>query len=518
MTSSRLNAKARAYMKSHPGVNYTEALSIVSKGGDMPMLGGVMSDMLKKLTDGGKPAPDLETAMQNLGFDFPPNHDTATPVTAADVRHGDVAKIGERFGLLLDQESVLLDGKIVALANHVDVEFFRLPAPPSDRGADEALDQAKAAAAELLKAPPHAVWEETSVPLYAVQRGDIVQFGSSVGVYLGKGDILMGGDTIKLTEAGVVTSVFRARFDTAPYNPETPEGVSLYSVVGDDIVGRWQRNEFTNDLHVPLGYDVADNRVFGINLAEASAGGTGPHGVIQGITGTGKSVLVSNIIMALAADNSPAKVTFALAESKGGFAARSVEGLPHVVKTWVRLENDTEAQSDFKDFILQELSRREDLLCGMNIRDISAYTAARAKDSTLPALPRLIVITDDMAPARQHVAPVLSAVATKGRSLGIHLLLAEQHVDHAQWHALQAHMSYGITFRCKSVISSRAVLGGVRDGVNLPAGRGDALVRYSDAHGVEHIEGFRTLRNGDAHERDQAMLMARIAKAARAQG
>jgi len=515
MTSSRLNAKARAYMKSHPGVNYTEALSIVSKTSDTPLLSGVMSDMLKRLTGDGAPAPDLETAMQNLGFEFPPNPDAASPISAAGARQGDVAKVGERYGLVLDSHTILLDGKITALSDYEGVEFFRLPAPPSARGSDDELEQAKSAAAELLGAPSHAVWEETSVPLYAVQRGDVVQFDSSAGAYLGKGDILIGGDTIRLSDAGTATAVFRARFDTAPHNPETPDGVSLYSVVGGDVAERWRKNEFTNDLHVPLGYDVADNRVFGINLAEASAGGTGPHGVIQGSTGTGKSVLVSNIIMALAADNSPTKVTFALAESKGAFAARSVEGLPHVVKTWGRLEDDTEAQSDFKDFILQELSRREELLYGMDTRDISAYTAARASDSTLPALPRLIVITDDMAPVRQHVAPALSAVATKGRSLGIHLLLAEQHVDHLQWHALQAHMSYGITFRCRSDMASRTVLG-VRDGTDLPAGRGDALVRYSDAHGVEHIEGFRTLRNGVAHESDYAMLRARILKAASA--
>lgn len=517
MTSSRLNAKARAYMKSNPGVNYTEALSIVSNVSDTPMLSGVMSDMLNKLTGGGTPAPNLETAMQNLGFEFPPNTMNSIPVAASGIRPGDVVRAGERYGLVLDNGTALMDGKIVPLSDYGDAEFFRLPNPPAPLDANETLEQTKSAAAELLCAPSHAVWEKSSIPLYAVQRGDVVQFDSSAGVYLGKGDILVGGDTIKLMDAGTATAVFRVRFDTAPYNPETPEGVSLYSVIGGDITARWRKNEFTNDLHVPLGYDVADNRVFGINLAEASAGGTGPHGVIQGSTGTGKSVLVSNIIMALAADNSPTKVTFALAESKGKFLSKDVEGLPHTVKEWGRLNDSRDDQAECSEFLLQELGRREELMYGMKMSNIAAYTAARAKDDTLPALPRLIVIAEEVT-SPTHMASALTHVAARGRSLGVHLLMITQHVDQVLFSDLNMHISYGITFRCRTASSSRMVLGGSSDGVDLPVGRGDALVRYTDIHGEDHIEGFRTLRNGEVHASDYAMLRARIAKAASAQG
>lgn len=508
MTSSRLNAKAREYMKSHPGVNYTEALSRVSAP-DMPMLGGVMSDMLNKLTGGGTPTPDLDTAMRTLGFEFPPNPDTAAAISVPDVRQGDVAKVGDRYGLVLEGSTCLLDGKIIPLSDCDDVEFFRLPAPPTD----STVDAAKAVAAEMLGAPPHAVWEETTVPLYAVQRGDVVQFNTHAGVYLGKGDVSVGGDTVKLSEAGTAVAVLRLRFAAAPF---IPEGVSLYSLTEGDLAERWRRNEFTNDLHVPIGYDVEDNRVFGINIAETRAGGTGPHGIIQGSTGAGKSVLVTNIMLALAADHSPTKVTFALAESRGAFAAKRVEALPHLVKAWGRLEDDYEAQADFKDFIVQELGRREELLYEMGTHDISAYTAARAKDSTLPALPRLIVITED-ASSTARVGKSLVSVVAKGRSLGVHLLMTEQHVTSSTLHEVRNYMSYGITFRCASASSSRAILNGVPDGANLPLGRGDALVRYIDGHWEEHIERCRTLRNGEGYASARASLMARIAEAASAQ-
>ena len=510
MTSSRLNAKARAYMKTNPDVNYTAALSHITGA---PLISKRMSDILGNFTGGGKPAPDLKTAMQNLGFQFPPSPNTATPITAVDVRQGDVVKTGERYGLLLDTQTILLDGKIVALSDLDAAEFFRLPDPPD---VNEALKKAKRAAEVLLSTPPHAVWMETSVPLYAVQRGDVVQFENGAGVYLGKGDIQVKGETLKLTDVGTPVAVFRMRYDTAPHNPDTPEGVSLYSLTEGDIAARWRRNEFTNDLHVPLGYDVSDNRVFGINIAESSTGGTGPHGVIQGSMGTGKSTLATNIILALSADNSPTKVTFAVAESRGSFTSVYVEGLPHGARNWRHIEDDKDAQSDFKDYILEELKRREDLLYEMRIPNIAAYTAAREKDDTLEPLPHLIIVTDMARIAPYRVMSAMQDVASKERSLGVHLLVVGCDGDESL-NTFVARTGYGITFRC-SESSSRRILGGSVDGAKLAIGRGDALVRYKDAHGNCCVDGFRALRNGENHASDRVELLGRIARAAEEQG
>ena len=363
MTSSRLSAKARTYMKSHPGVNYTEALSIVS-GKPEPLLGGAMSDMLSRIVGAGTPTPDLDSAMQSLGFDFPPkSSDDATPLTAADAHQGDVAKVGGRYGLLLDDKgTVLLDGKIVNLADYGDVEFFRMAAPD-----------------DLAHTP---------------------------------------------------TSTSRAI-----------NGMSL-----EQLTERWERNEFTNRLHVPLGHDES-GRVLGIDLMEPSMAGTGPHGCIQGQTGMGKSALVENILYALAAENSPTKVTFALADFKshGGTQLRE---LPHTV---FAQEWGTGEHWGIADFITAEMSRREAVLRKHNAKDHITYIEMRREDTSLPPLPRLVVVMEE---ARDVIHgkygreyDTLMYICRAGRALGVHLIVVEQRFDHPVFEHVLPHIGFGISFR-----------------------------------------------------------------------
>lgn len=419
MTSSRLNAKAREYMKSHPGVKYTEALAIVS-GKPGPMLGGVMSDMLSRIVGSGTPTPDLESAMQSLGFSFPPKEGESVPVAASDVRTGDVVKVEERYGLLLDDKgTVLLDGKLVNLKDYGIVEFFRMPAP-AENAEDAMLEEAKRYAEKIVFETDGTLqWDTTPSPLYAIQRGDVLRFGEGAAVYLGSGEIWCsnGGSVAGVADVGDITQVWRASVANFNENPHprdsAPQGTRLLSVVSplttDNVVERWKRNEFTNHLYVPLGFDGPDMRVFGSS------------------TGSGKTALVKNLVYALASDNSPTKVTFAFVDFKGSSCADELGRLPHTVFSRGNLESHEGSREEFRDFIAEEMSRRESVLHAHAAKDHITYTKMRGEDDSLPPLPRLVVVVEEADEAMRarlsHTREALTSIAAKGRALGIHLVV-----------------------------------------------------------------------------------------------
>lgn len=523
MTSSRLNAKARSYMKSHPGVNYTEALAIVS-GKTGPMAGGVMSDMISRIIGAGTPTPDLESAMQSLGFDFPPKEGKSAPVAASDVRTGDVVKAGDRYGLLLDDKgTVLLDGKLSNLADYDLVEFFRMPAS-SENTENTMFEEAKRYAEKsVFKVDAAFHWNPSTSPLYAVQRGDVLRFESGAAVYLGDGEAWHNGNRVRVTSLPDTPEVWRAViFD--PYAKLSPRGIKLYdgvelsSVVGpltaDNLMERWRRNEFTNHLHVPLGYDTSDKRVFGIDLAEAAMGGTGPHGCIQGCTGSGKTVLAHNISYALAADNSPTKVTFAFADYKGGATAHKMSELPHTVFAQGNMDHDEDARKALHDFVSDEMARRESLLNEHALKNHIDYTQARGKGRHLPPLPHLIVFIEEIDEAlRSRVSLARETperITRMGRALGIHLIAVSQVIDPASFRDMLMHMGFGVSLKTYSAAASRVVLG-VVGAEELPVGKGDALVRYSE-RGDDIVDRFRVLFPIEGVARDE--FVAAISHAA----
>lgn len=504
MTSSRLNAKARAYMKSHPGVNYTEALNAVQASNKQPLLGGAMSDMIGRILGAGTPAPDLETAMQNLGFEFPPNPKTAPPVAASDVRQGDVVKIGDRYGLIIKNDTALLDGKLVLLAEvaNQEIEFYRMPAPPEDKSYVAALSRAADAAQEFIPLPyteAGVSWERRDdVPLYGAKAGDILVHNGTASAYIGKGLVVTeSGDTLPVSE--VVTGnvqVLLPVFYPVKTGDGEPRGVSLLSIIGSDIEESWKRTELSEHLHVPLGYIPSNDHVFGIDIAEASRGGTGPHGVLQGKTGSGKSTLLHNVILAFAATYSPSRINLMVADFKVRAVSPALEALPHLVSAVGELDSDEEARKSFIDALNDEMSRRESFLGEHGARDSSEYFRMRQDRPDMPALPSLLVIVEELVEflsytsGTKDIRAALSRVLQNGRALGVHLLISSQHIDTATLGDVMSHMSYGISLAASAENFSRAVLGGSPEAAKLPVGYGDAIVRHS-VHSESVLERIR---------------------------
>lgn len=197
----------------------------------------------------------------------------------------------------------------------------------------------------------------------------------------------------------------------------------------------------------------------------------GPHALVAGVTGAGKSELLVTWITALAAAHPPERVSFVLADFKGGTAFDGLRALPHVAAVVTDLDGAGAERGVLS--MRAELRRREGLLAARGARSV-----ADAPD----AMPRLVLVVDEFA-ALLNEHPELSAVftdiAARGRALGMHLVLGTQRASGAIRDTLAANCPLRISLRATDAADSRLLLG-TDEAVRLPgdaAGRGLALVR-----------------------------------------
>lgn len=363
-----------------------------------------------------------------------------------------------------------------------------------------------------------------AVPEWAV--GDIIKFGGQYGVYIGEGRVLSDGGRIHVAELGSTDfEVFRSEPPRTGDNfPHIGLMEHLTEICAPDIERQWKRTEFTAALNVPIGVrddETGRGEVVSLNLAATAQGGNGPHGIIRGVTGSGKSVLASNIVTALAAQYSPTKVNIALMDfhphSESMITPYNGDVPPHVVYNRVLGGNYTdpdtnvESMQEFISFVSDELNRRETLLHHAASRDIHEYRGRRAMDETLEPIPYLLVIVDGAydTPARSHsrgVCDLLTRVFRKGRSLGVHVLDIDQAGD---LYDHSAYLNYAVAFKC-SRQQSRFTIGNPSAGELTSVGDGSAYVKYAHFDGDDEIARVRVLRLEDNAYVSRAKVFAEM--------
>jgi len=199
------------------------------------------------------------------------------------------------------------------------------------------------------------------------------------------------------------------------YNVKRPEEIPVLDL--------WQKNACHKSLAVPLGLRGRGD-IVSLNLHEKAHG---PHGLVAGTTGSGKSEIVQSYILSLAANFHPHEVGFLLIDYKGGGMANLFSKLPHLLGTITNLDGSESMRALAS--IKSELARRQRIFGESGVNNINQYTKIfKAGEVTLP-MPHLFIISDEFAELKKEQPDFMSelvSTARIGRSLGVHLILATQ--------------------------------------------------------------------------------------------
>ncbi|HEY7073048.1 MAG TPA: type VII secretion protein EccCb, partial [Acidimicrobiales bacterium] len=241
----------------------------------------------------------------------------------------------------------------------------------------------------------------------------------------------------------------------------------------------WRPRPRSDHLRVPIGVDD-DGQPVTLDLKESAFDGMGPHGLVVGATGSGKSELLRTLVLALATTHPPEALSLVLVDFKGGATFAGMARLPHVSGVITNLADDLALVDRMRDAMYGEQRRRQELLKQAgNLASVDDYNRRRAAGERLPPLPSLLVVVDEFAEllaSKPDFIDLYTTIGRLGRSLGIHLLLASQRLDEGRLRGLESSLRYRIGLRTFSPADSRAVLG-ADDAYNLPAEPGGGYLK-----------------------------------------
>jgi DNA segregation ATPase FtsK/SpoIIIE, S-DNA-T family len=208
---------------------------------------------------------------------------------------------------------------------------------------------------------------------------------------------------------------------------EIPDTVPLLEILGvgfgpDAVLEHWNHASLS-DLQVPIGIK-AGGKPMVLDLHET---GHGPHGLIAGTTGSGKSELIQTLVVSLAAHFPPNHLAFMLIDYKGGGTGQAFAGLPHLAGTISNLDESLAKRALVA--LRTEVEKRQHIFNKHQITHIDEYLKRYQAGDAHDVLPRLVIIVDEFAELAKNMTdflPELVSIARVGRSLGVHLILATQ--------------------------------------------------------------------------------------------
>ncbi|PFG32487.1 S-DNA-T family DNA segregation ATPase FtsK/SpoIIIE [Sanguibacter antarcticus] len=245
-------------------------------------------------------------------------------------------------------------------------------------------------------------------------------------------------------------------------------GASESSPLVEAVVQRWTGSE-RHQVRATIGI-ASDGRPAVLDLLA-----DGPHALVAGTTGAGKSELLRTFLLALALRSGPDDLAIALVDYKGGASFGACVDLPHVVGQVTDLDPGIVERA--LDGLRAELRRRERLFSSVGATHLDEY---RAHPRRPEPLPRLLVVVDEfraMADDHPLFIPGLVRIAAQGRSLGVHLVLATQRPGGAITPDMRANISLRIALRVADDADSSDIIGS-SGATSIPAQcPGRALVR-----------------------------------------
>ena len=200
----------------------------------------------------------------------------------------------------------------------------------------------------------------------------------------------------------------------------------------------WAPRGRDEELRVPIGITATGEPLL-FDLKDEAEGGMGPHGLMIGMTGSGKSQTLMSILLSLLTTHSAERLIVIYADFKGEAGADIFRNFPQVVAVISNMAEKRSLADRFADTLRGEVARREQLLMeagrrvqGSAFNSVLEYEAAIAAGHDLPPLPTLLVVADEfslMLADHPEYAELFDYVARKGRSFRIHILFASQTLD-----------------------------------------------------------------------------------------
>ncbi len=269
--------------------------------------------------------------------------------------------------------------------------------------------------------------------------------------------------------------------------------LELSDITDLDLLTLWLPKTGRDFLRVPIGVTPKGDPLI-LDLKESAQLGMGPHGLCVGATGSGKSELLRDIVLALAVSHSPAQLNVMLVDYKGGATFAPFAALPHVAGLLTNLAADATLVERMYASLEGEVNRRQQVLADAGrLTDIVEYNLKVAEvgdSSVLEPMPNLVVIIDEFAElltAKPEFIELFLRIGRIGRSIGVHLLLSSQRLEEGKLRGLEAYLSYRIALRTLSEAESRTVLGNA-DAFHLPAVPGLGLLQVD----VSIYESFKS--------------------------
>jgi len=250
-------------------------------------------------------------------------------------------------------------------------------------------------------------------------------------------------------------------------------GVTTVRDLVPRIVSRWRQPiDRTLPKPVPIGRESLATAAL-LMLDEEHHG---PHGMLAGTTGSGKSELLQSLVCALAIEHDPRLLSLLLIDFKGGSTFNAFVHLPHTVGMVTNL--DPIEVRRVLEALKSEIERRQHFLKQVKLRDIHQYhrfhsTEDRLQNPDYQPLPHLVILVDEFAQLAREMPEFMSELVKTvqvGRSLGLHLVLGTQSPMDVITDEMNANLQFRICLRVQNADASRAMLRRP-DAAYLPVGR-----------------------------------------------
>ncbi|WP_118914007.1 type VII secretion protein EccCa [Mycobacterium shigaense] len=335
--------------------------------------------------------------------------------------------------------------------------------------------------------PNREQYSDPERPILRVERGSLQRWQTG-----GWQPYIDNADAFGADDAGHLARQL-SRWDSNPTHTglrsAATRGASFTTLLGIsdasqlDVATLWAPRRRDDELRVPIGVTTTGEPLL-FDLKDEAEGGMGPHGLMIGMTGSGKSQTLMSILLSLLTTHSADRLIVIYADFKGEAGADSFRNFPQVVAVISNLAEKKSLADRFADTLRGEVARRETLLReagrrvqGSAFNSVTEYENAQASGAPgaadLPPIPTLFVVADEftlMLADYPEYAELFDYVARKGRSFRIHILFASQTLDVGKIKDIDKNTSYRIGLKVASPSVSRQIIG-VEDAYHVESGK-----------------------------------------------